>query len=108
MSVHIALSKSKKQVRELEQELVLAKRQLRELQGAVVGTWKEAVRCGAPWHKELRDPMVYLEYLQYKGREYSINPEWDALATEWLRDRYDNWYGDSAEEMWRIDWGDEE
>ena len=106
--VHIALSKSKKRVTELERELTLAKRQLRALRGAVLGSWKEAVRGGSPWHKELRDPMVDLEYLQHDGWEYSINSEWDALAMEWLRDKYDYWYGDSAEEMWRIDWGDEE
>tara|TARA_R100000231_G_scaffold69181_1_gene55099 strand:- start:1135 stop:1461 length:327 start_codon:yes stop_codon:yes gene_type:complete len=108
MSVHIALNKSKKRVKELEQELNLVQRQLWALRSAVVGTWKEAVRCGSPWHKELRGPMVDLGYLQHEGWEYSINPEWDALAMEWLRDKYSYWYGDGAEEMWRIDWGDEE
>ena len=108
MSVHIALSKSKKRVTELERELDLVQRQLWQLRGAVVGTWKEAVRCGSPWHKELRHPMVEMEYLQHDGWYYSVNPEWDALAMEWLRDKYHHWYGDRAEENWRTNWGEEE
>lgn len=108
MSVHIALSKSKKQVKELEQKLDLAQRQLWALRGAVLGSWKESVKTGSPWHKELRDPMVDMGYLQCNGWQYVINPEWDALAMEWLRDWYDMNFPDNAEHWWQATWGDEE
>ena len=106
--VHIALSKAKKRVKELEEELNYAKYDLWQLRGAVLGSWKEAVRCGAPWHKELRNPMVELGYLQHEGWEYSINPKWEIQATEWLRNQYDMWYGEHAEEQWKSTWGEEE
>ncbi len=74
----------------------------------MLGTWKEAIRCGAPWHKELRDPMVHMGYLLHEGHYYSINPEWETHAMQWLRDKYDEWYGESAEEHWQETWGEEE
>lgn len=107
MSVHIALSKSKKRVKELEQELDLAQRQLRALRGAVLGSWKEAVRCGTPWHKELRHPMVELGYLQWDDWHFSINPEWEAHAMQWLRLKYEESY-DDPEYWWQENWGEEE
>ncbi len=108
MSVYIQLNKTKKRVSELEQELDLAQRQLWALRGAVLGSWKEAIRCGAPWHKELRDPMVDLGYLQHDGWQYSINPEWEGHAMQWLRGWYDMGFGEDAEAVWQDHWGEEE
>ena len=108
MSVYIQLNKTKKRVNELEQELDLAQRQLWQLRGAVLGSWKEAIRCGAPWHKELRDPMVDMGYLLHEDYCYSINPEWEAHAMQWLRSWCDMCFGEDAEEYWQENWGEEE
>jgi len=108
MSVYIQLNKTKKRVSELEQELDLAQRQLWALRGAVLGSWKEAIRCGAPSFNGLRDLMVDLKYLQQDGWNYSINPEWESHAMQWLRYKYNEWYGEHAEEHWQETWGEEE
>ena len=108
MSVYIQLSKARKRIKELEEELNYAKYDLWQLRGAVLGSWKEAIRCGAPWHKELRGPMVDMEYLQHDGWYYSINPEWEAHAMQWLRDQYSLWFDEDAEECWQENWGEEE
>lgn len=107
MSVHIQLNKTMKRVVELEQKLDLAQQQLWQLRGAVLGSWKEAVRCGAPWHKALRDPMVDMGYLQHDGY-YSINPEWESHAMQWLLLWNRQCFGEDAEEHWQETWGEEE
>lgn len=87
-------------------ELLLEEvKRLRKLEAAVVGSWMEACKYGASWHKELRYPCVNLGYLElrdvehtrkgfdgntytYTNREYHLKEEYEEMAKQWIKEEY--------------------
>ena len=80
-------------------------KRLRKLEAAVVGSWMEACKHGALWHKELRYPCVDLGYLElrdvehtrkgfdgntftYTNREYHLKEEYEEMAKQWIKEKY--------------------
>ena len=80
-------------------------KRLRKLEAAVVGSWMEACKHGASWHKELRYPCVDLGYLElrdvehtrkgfdgntftYTNREYHLKEEYEEMAKQWIKEEY--------------------
>ena len=71
---------------------------LRKLEAAVVGSWMEACKHGAPWHKELRYPCVELGYFVLEGHTFELAEEYQEMAKEWIRQKMVEIYGEDWDE----------